>query len=182
MEYRVFILFTCERDSEGALTIKHSPWRKLLMKADRTDKGSLWEWLQASKIRRIQERGTPQSTSNVIIRDRIQRFSSTPSLQFLVEVDSLKVTHLIYALFHQTAMPQGQRTGSTRLLINVSRTFRIQSPHWQLPLRSLSSKEACLVGPSLKSQRGGYQQGEGWLQDGVRENACQGFRAYSNSI
>jgi hypothetical protein len=34
---------------------EHSPWRKLLMKPDRTDKGILWEWLQACETQTKKE-------------------------------------------------------------------------------------------------------------------------------
>lgn len=67
------------------------------------------------------------------------------------ELHSLKVTLLINAFLCQTAMPlrdKGQEGHD--LTINVSKTSRVQSPHWQLPHRSLLSKDAYLFGP-LKS-------------------------------
>lgn len=122
------------------------------MKLDGTTRGSLWEWLQTSKTQRIQERGNSQSTSSLITREEIQRFFSMPSCQSWMMRLIVSRSHILFMPFSAKLQCfSGQKTGRTWLTINVVGTPKIQSPHWQLPLRSLSGKEACLLGPSLKS-------------------------------
>lgn len=79
-------------------------------------------------------REEPLRVAVILLSEKGSRdFLEHPPLKFLDEINSVKVTRHIYAFSHLCLRDKGQEGHALRSSIMLSRTFRLQSPHWQLP-------------------------------------------------